>query len=89
MAHFITFTIPFHFLGWAPFESEEDNSVSMEADYPSPGRVDEEHSSFNPHHHDKPSGLGLLLAKEHGLIKHLDDKLHSEVNIIASISSSS
>ena len=78
--HFITFPITFHFLGWAPFESEEDNRESIdEID----GIESMEHSSFTPQHHDKPSGLGLLLAKEHGVIKHLDDKLHSEVNIIA------
>lgn len=82
MDHFITFPIPFHFLGWAPFESEEDNSESID-DIDGIESIDEEHSSFNPHHHDKPSGLGLLLAKEHGVIKHLDDKLHSEVEIIA------
>merc|ERR1719376_638327 len=28
---------------------------------------------------DIDTGMGLLLAKEHSVIKHLDDKLHSEV----------
>ena len=56
----------------------------MEADVPSPGHVDAEHPGFSPRHHAKPSSLGLALEEENAKIKQLEDKLHSEVNIIPS-----
>ena len=89
MAHFITFSLYDwqHFLGWAPSESE-DNSESTD-DSDGIESLEEEHIPYTPRKHDKPTGMGILLAKEHSVIKHLDDKLHSEVNIIAVIYSSS
>ena len=78
VAHFVIISL-FYFLGWSSYESEEDGE-SMEGYVPSPG-----HSSFEPFDHDKPSGLAL--EKENYVIKHAEEKLNSEVKIIAHSSS--
>ena len=83
VAHFVTFFLYHwqHFSGYAPAESEDDNSEGID---------DVKSLESQPgQHHEKPAGMGLLLAKEHSVIKHLDDKLNSEVDIITVIYSSS